>query len=84
MVLCWLVAPAIGVMVVIALTSNPGALSDPAYARNMLPIEFLAAGVEFVGWVCFIVGLFRALKTLDFLGRREYSRMEDEERYARS
>lgn len=83
MVLCWFVAPALIFMIGVAMSSNPGAVSDPAYLKNMLPIDLLALGVELIGFVCFIVGLFRALKTVDFLGRREYARMEGEERFAR-
>jgi O-antigen/teichoic acid export membrane protein len=74
LILSWLVGPGIGAFgFLIAGTPNPEAL------RVALPIYFLAGGVAFIGFICILVGILRALRTVDFLGRREAARMEDED-----
>ncbi|MDQ0261465.1 hypothetical protein [Sinomonas atrocyanea] len=72
--LSWLVAPVVGAFgFLIASTPNPNAL------QVALPIYSLAGGLAFIGFICILVGILRALRTIDFLGRREAARMEDED-----
>ncbi|WP_138444558.1 hypothetical protein [Sinomonas susongensis] len=79
MVLCWVVGPAIFFVIALAMAANPATLVNPATFQKAIPFELLGLGVELIGGICFVVGLIRALRTVDFLGRREYARMEAEE-----
>lgn len=74
LILCWLVAPGVaGFGFLIAGTPSPDAL------RVALPIYFGASGVALIGFICILVVIFRTLRTIDFLGRREAARMEAED-----
>lgn len=74
MVLFWLVGPAVfAYAILIADTPSPDA------TKIGVPLMFVGGGLAFVGVICFFVCAIRALKTIDFLGRREAARMEAEE-----
>jgi O-antigen/teichoic acid export membrane protein len=73
-ILFWLVAPGIAVFGAI-IAGAPRA----DFLRVALPIYFAASGVALIGLICVLVGIFRALRTIDFLGRREAARMEAED-----
>ncbi|GAB3269543.1 hypothetical protein GCM10027449_03780 [Sinomonas notoginsengisoli] len=74
LILLWLVAPGVAAFgFLIAGTANPDAL------RVAFPIYFLAVGIGFIGGICLLVSTFRALRTIDFLGRREAARMDAED-----
>ena len=74
LILSWIVAPTT-VLFGIDLAGLPTTDSG----RQAIPIDFLALGFYLVGFIFLLVGLFRVLKTVDFLGRREAARMEDED-----
>ena len=74
-ILFWLLGPGIGAFgYLISTTPSPDA------GRVALPIMILAGGVSVTGLLCTLAGIFRALRTIDFLGWREAERMETEDR----